>query len=199
MRKFPNSFSDLLEVSARPLKKGDRLLLTSTDWYTSAKFAPDRVLREVCIWDGYMEAGAALVDETERQPLMRNVLLFPILFNYRHGLEVAMKWVVEHFGSTVNVTLDARNHDLWELWQKCRCILDTTGTYDEPLTALEQLVKEFHELDKGSLSFRYSDNKNGEIIPLPDEAIDLQNIQDVMGGVNNFFKGAIGILSDRLL
>jgi hypothetical protein len=59
MCKFPNT-----------PKKGDRLLRSSDDdWLMTAMFAPDPVQREVCLWRGYMKAGAALIDEAQRQPL----------------------------------------------------------------------------------------------------------------------------------
>jgi hypothetical protein len=39
------------------------------------------------------------------------------------------------------------------------------------------VVKDFHDLDKGSLSFRYAQDKNGMTIRLPNEPFDLQNIK----------------------
>jgi hypothetical protein len=99
-------------------KKGDRLLKFSDDWDRSASFRPDQLTRDAFIWDGYMTAGAALIDEAERTPTDRDVLVYPILFNYRHGLEAAMKWTIEQYGGLAEVSLGANaNHDLWNLWK----------------------------------------------------------------------------------
>src|SRR5262245_35639735 len=89
-----------------------------TDWDTSAGFEAHQLARDAFIWDGYMTAGAALIDETERRPSDRDLLIYPILFNYRHGLEAAMKWTIEQYGLFfANIVLEPndRNHDLWGL------------------------------------------------------------------------------------
>jgi hypothetical protein len=198
MRKFPKTFSDILTIEHRWPKKGDRLLRTSDDWQTAASFTPDQISRDVFIWDGFMTAGAALIDEVERRPHQRYTLIYPILFNYRHGLETAMKWTIERYGSLADVALDAQDHDLWSLWNKCKTILLAvpTSDNDEPLKAVEQVVKEFHDLDKDAVALRYSKTKKGATMLLPDKPIDLENMQHVMEAVDNFFKGADGFLSN---
>ena len=147
-----------------------------------------------------MTAGAALIDEVERRPHDRYTLIYPILFNYRHGLEAAMKWTIEQYGRLAEVALDERDHDLWALWKKCRAILLAVPTSDddEPLKAVEQIVKDFHDFDPFAVNLRYSKNKDGVTVPLPDKPIDLQNTQRVMEAVDNFFKGADGMLDNML-
>jgi hypothetical protein len=95
MRTFPKTFTDILTMRHLWPKKGDRLLRSSEDSNASATFIPHQLARDAYIWDGYMMAGAALIDEAERRLTDRDVLVYPILFNYRHGLEVAMKWTIE--------------------------------------------------------------------------------------------------------
>ena len=159
-------------------------------------------MREVCLWRGYMKAGAALIDEAQRQPLHRNLLLYPILFNYRHGLETAMKWIIELSGGLGNVEREERDQqDLLALWRKCRTIFESVPELngDEALEAVERVVKDFHDIDKNATSFRYSKNQNGAMITLPDKSIDLQNVRDIMEGVDNFFHEAYLLLSDIVL
>jgi hypothetical protein len=196
MRKFPKKFSDILTIERRWPKKGDRLLVSSNDPQTAASFAPHQVSREAFIWEGYMTAGAALIDEAQQRPHHRDTLLYPILFNYRHGLEVAMKWTIERYGHLVNVELAVLDHDLWSLWEICKAILTAVPTSDddEPLKAVEQVIKDFHDLDRHGMALRYSKNKAARVILLPDKSIDLENVQRVMEAVDNFFKGADGLL-----
>ena len=84
------------------------------------------------------------------------------------------------------------HHNLWELWRVCKTVILELGSNgeDEALRAVEKVIKEFHDLDQGSFSFRYSTDKKGMVIPLPNVSIDLSNIKDVMEGVTNFFDGA---------
>ncbi len=195
------TFSDILTMRNLWPKKGDRLLPSTDDLNTAATFIPDQLARDAFIWDGYMTAGAALIDEAERRPQDRYVLVYPILFNYRHGLETVMKWTIERYGSLANVRLDPndRDHDLWTLWKQCKEIFVATapaGDDDEPLRAVEQIVKDFHDLDRSAVALRYSKTKDGVAIMLPNKPIDLANLQRVMEAVDNFFKGADGMLSD---
>jgi hypothetical protein len=48
--------------------------------------------------------------------------------------------------------------------------------------------------EPGAAQFRYSTKKNGKVVRLPDFAIDLEHLGDVMEGVNNFFTGVDGQL-----
>jgi hypothetical protein len=145
MRTFPKKFTDIPTMPYLWPKKGDRLLRSSNDWDSAAAFTPRQLYRDVSIWDGYMTAGAALIDEAERRTVDRgDVLVYPILFNDRHGLEAAMKWTVEQYGGLANVSLDPSdlNHDLWSLWKQCKEILLAAalpGESDEALLVVEQI------------------------------------------------------------
>jgi len=199
MRKYPKTFEDILNQQYRWPKKGDRLLQPSGDWDTSAALENHPTARDAFIWDGFMTAGGALVDETEDRPFDRDQLIYPILFNYRHGLEMAMKWTIQHYGELADVAFDKRNHNLWSPWTRCKKIIVETrlpGDPDEPVRAVEQIVKDFHDIDKQSTAFRYSVDKNGCILELPTHRIDLKNLQEVMEGVNNFFQGSDGYLDN---
>src|SRR5215218_701822 len=108
--KRPTTFDEILERdSCRWPKKGDRLLKHSHDWDKGVEFDGDAYSRHVHIWSGYMRAGAALVDECQREAVDRHFLVYPILFNYRHGLEVAMKWIIDRYGGNAGVSLGEKS------------------------------------------------------------------------------------------
>ena len=160
MSKRPKTFTDLLDSAEnyRWPKKGDRLLRDSEDWDRGVEFSRDEISRHVHIWNGYMNAGAALIDACEEEPHER------------------------------------KHHDLWQLWKLCKQIVIEVGGEDESIPVVEQVIKDFHVLDKSALAFRYSRDKNGFLIALPDRTIDLENIRDVMEAVSGFFEGADGLL-----
>lgn len=197
MSKQPKTFTDLLDESKefRWPKKGDRLLRDSEDWNRGVEFSHDEVSRHVHIWSGYMTAGATLIDACEEDAYERHFLIYPILFNYRHGIELAMKWIIAMYGRYSSAKIgDIEHHDLWQLWKICKQILIEVGSDDEAIPFVEQVIKDFHDLDKSALAFRYSRNKKGVLIALPDGMIDLENIRDVMEGISGFFDGADGLL-----
>ena len=76
-------------LNSRWPTKGDQLLKVSSD--RDEGFPQDGVSRHVLLWDGYMAAGNALDDACRKDPLERHDLIYPILFCYRHGVELAMK------------------------------------------------------------------------------------------------------------
>jgi hypothetical protein len=197
MSKDPKSFMDILNLAQeyRWPKKGDRLLRDSDDWDRGVEFSNDEIARHVHIWSGYMGAGAALIEASEEDRNERHFLIYPILFNYRHGIELAMKWVIAQYGhySTVEIG-DIDHHNLLKLWELCKQIIIEVGSEHESIAFVELLIKDFHDLDKSALAFRYSRNKNGALIALPDGMIDLQNIREVMEGVSHFFDGVDGQL-----
>lgn len=184
-------------------KEGDRLLRAKNDWERGVAFEEQKVVREVFMWDGYMKAGAALVDHYEHgnSSAHGHEFVYPILYCYRHGLELAMKWIISRYGRFAGVSIrEHMHHNLCRLWKACKTVILELGSdgEDESLQAVERVVNDFHELDQGSFSFRYSTNKKGMVISLPDTSFDLSNIKDVMEGVNNLFTGADGQLDNNI-
>ena len=142
-----------------------------------------------------MSAAAALIDACEKDRPERQILIYPILFNYRHGIELAMKWIIVTYGRYSSAEIgEIEHHDLWQLWKLCRQVIIEVGSEDESILVVEQVIKDFHDLDKTALAFRYSRDKNRALIALPEGMIDLENIRDVMEAVGHFFDGADGQL-----
>ena len=195
MRNLPPSFGGLLDQPYRWPTKGDRLLRKTDDWDTGVDFSKDGISRHVHIWDGYMSAGEALVEDCRRNRQERHFMIYPILFAYRHAIELAMNWILTMYGSYG--AKDIAHHDLWQLWKLCREVIDAAhGDGDGSTDTVESIIKEMHDLDKSALAFRYGIDKNNNPPKLPEGLYDLENIRDVMTGVGHFFDGTDGMLSD---
>lgn len=196
---MPSTFLELANAmeNFRWPQKGDRLIRPSKDWDAAAEFSEDPNNRLVHIWTGFTSAGAALIAQCEREPLDRHFLIYPIFFNYRHGLELAMKWTLKTHDPQGSLP-DDFGHDLLKLWKLCRALIETVVSQDdaETIPIIEKIVEEFHVLDKSGTAFRYSTDKNGVAIKLPPDLIDLQNLRDVMKAVDNYFSGVDGQFSD---
>ena len=59
-----------------------------------------------------MMAGAVLVEQALHLEHERFGLLYPILFNYWHGLEVAIKWTLDRYGRYSAIETYDKNHNL---------------------------------------------------------------------------------------
>jgi hypothetical protein len=195
MARKPKSYDDILNGAYRWPKTGDRLLRASGDWDRGVSFATDVISRHVHIWSGYFSAGAALIEAAENDHGEGQILIYPVLFSYRHGIELAMKWVIMAYGRHTGVSgTGVEHHDLWKLWTLCKKVIEDGGGTDEAVAIVEQVIKDFHDLDKSALAFRYSRDRNGTLYPLPDTLIDLKNLRDVMEAVSHFFDGVDGLL-----
>ena len=172
-------------------KKGDRLLMQSQDCENAAEISSDVISRHVHIWDGNMRAGAVLIGACGENNPDRHSLIYPILLNYRRAIELAMKWIIFMYGRRATVQIDDyEHHDLWKLWCLCKLIIVEFGSEDEAIPVVEQIIKDFHDLDGSGQAFRYAYSKAGTLVELPNYPIDLPHIQDVMEGIGHFFDGA---------
>src|ERR1700733_12287308 len=84
----------------------------------SVAFSDHPVDRKIHIWEGYIKAGNALIDAACNLGVYdRGALTYPILFNYRHSLELAMKTIVNEYGGFSRETPLLKGHDLWRVWK----------------------------------------------------------------------------------
>src|SRR5271170_3390782 len=118
-------FENLLEPTEfRWPKFGDRLFVPATDWDSGVRFSGHHIARASHIWDGYMRAGSVLVDHCKEDTGAKFHLVYAIIFNYRHGLETAIKWVIDRYSEYTSLGTYERNHDLATLWKKCRAVIE---------------------------------------------------------------------------
>lgn len=192
-------FADILSQTFRWPQRSDRLFVGPSNPAHGAEFSGDTFSRDVFLGSGYMLAGAELVKVCLANEQKCHELIYPILFNYRHGLELSIKWVLDRYGRYSAIAKFERDHDLARLWKACRQVIEEVGGPggEEALDVVERIVLDFHSVDPKSFAFRYSRDKKGNPIRLPLEAIDLANLREVMESVSNFFMGVDGQLDDN--
>lgn len=145
------------------------------------------------IWRGYFKAGKLLAEECERRPFEINYLVYPMMFNYRHGLEVAMKEIISEYGRHANVYLsDDKDHNLLELWKAYEQLSGALNPHagDRSDKAISLLVQDFHSLDKGAVAFRYSTNKDGAEFKFASGVVTIARLRDVMDGCEHYFEAS---------
>jgi len=80
------------------------------------EFSNNPTIRHAYIWHGNMRTAEVLIDASKEDPYERSILIYPILFNYRHAIELAMKWIIKIFGHYSAVQPeDLEHHNLWKL------------------------------------------------------------------------------------
>jgi hypothetical protein len=175
----------------------DRLLGKVLSWNNVTSFSAHPDERPALMLRGYFRAGHVLVEKCSKNLNEAHALIYPILFCYRHALEMAMQGIVSAYGHRYGVSLPTKkDHNLDPLWKCCKAIFTHPDNKSAAVGAsrVEKVIKQFHSLDIRNEAFRYSEKKDGTFIPLPNDAIDLINLREIMKRLESFFTGAEGHL-----
>jgi hypothetical protein len=158
---------------SRPPKKGDVLFLSVSseegnrdDWELNAVVgkADDYAYSE-----GYRLAGRIVADHVIQKPLDADFLVYPIVFLYRHYVELQLKRLIPMGALLVNQVIDRNRllkHPLDELWALFEPILQeaaqgTGAATPEEIEGLSWYVSELNKFDPGSFSGRYPLDRQG--------------------------------------
>jgi hypothetical protein len=169
--------------------KGDQIFSHGSD----ARPADNIGERYYRLGKGYKLAGDVLVQNFLGEPHDHDNLIYPILYCYRHYIEVTLKEIVENHGQWVGIILQKKDHDLPRLWKLFFqiALVYHNDPSDEAAVAVSGCIDEFAQVDPGSFAFRYArDKRSDALIPLEFGTIDLVNVLDVMNGLQNFFECA---------
>jgi hypothetical protein len=192
-----HSFEELLKTEFRWPRQGDRPFVAADAPFDNANIADDGFTRLVLMMEGYKEAADLMVEAAAENRRMRDMLVFPIIFNYRQFLELSLKYQLATFGPAVGVEPNWRTHDLLELWGEFLEMLERYGTPDpdEADPIVGEIVLEFAKIDPGSYSYRYPVDRQGRPLPVAYRDLYLPTLADVMEAVAGYFTGSDGYLS----
>ena len=178
-------------INGRWPRIGDRIFSPGDDAWP-AKSLEERNYR---LGAGYKRAGDVLAQNLFGEARDHDNLMYPILFCYRHYIEIALKEIIERYGQWVNVVLRGKkDHELPKLWKLFLQIAVAYGNDPsyEAAQAVSACIEEFANYDPNGFAFRYAtDNSRRRVlIPLEFGPINLVNLHDVMNGIANFLECA---------
>ncbi|MGD0118743.1 MAG: hypothetical protein ABSD30_11810, partial [Candidatus Binatus sp.] len=122
--------------------------------------------RHFLMMRGYFRAGHVLVGKCCENPNEKFAMVYPILFCYRHALEMTMKWIISSYGPRYGVPLPTKkNHKLDPLWRCCKAIFThpDIASHMDVVSRVERVIKQFHRLDPLAEAFRYPAKKDGTL------------------------------------
>ncbi|MDF1685871.1 MAG: hypothetical protein ACJAXQ_000240 [Parvibaculaceae bacterium] len=121
---------------------------------------------------GYLSAAKLLARIVIYSGHGLDTVVYPIVYLYRHFTEIQLKKLIEqgaHIrGESISNKLEKvlNGHNLMQLWNGFKPFLeDVAGAengFEDTMTGMESLINQLHEVDPGSLAFRYGhSNKSG--------------------------------------
>lgn len=191
------TFESILETEFRWPEPKDKPFVVADDPLDNANVAEDDFTRLIFMRDGYKSAADLMVQATGSDRPTRDVLVFPIIFNYRQFLELSLKYQLAVFGPAVGIEPNWSSHDLAKLWSEFLVVLNLYGTDDpdEVDPVVGEIILEFAKIDPGSYSYRYPVDRKGNPLPVAYSKLHLPTLADVMNGVAGYFSGCDGYLS----
>ena len=178
-------------------EKGDLLFTSGDDWWHNACL--DRFPNWELYTIGYKTAADVLVEYVKGSRRDQDVLVFPVVFLYRHYLELCLKRLIEWGKELLDENPDfPKQHELDKLWHVCRPILSRLepSIPKQDLEAIEEAIRQFCAIDPSSEAFRYPLTKKGQKSISPDvRYINLRQLAEVMEKVASFFDSASMMVS----
>lgn len=151
---------------------------------------------------GYKRAADLLVEHAIITHSNQDTLVYPIVFLYRHYLELRMKDIIKDG----NLLLDSpesypKGHNISKLWEKCKVIIKklngSNGIMDE-IKAVDENITEFSKIDPKSMAFRYPTDREDKPSLPGIKYINLGNLISVMMNIANFLDATCMMLCVEL-
>ena len=193
-----NGFESILNSKFRWPQVGDKPFTKSANRHRNATIDEYRHYRLELMIEGYKKAADLLVERAKQVRQDQDVLIFPIIFNYRHFIELSLKYLIATYGKLVNTEVNWKTHNLSEHWQTFIAVSNEYGMVDsdKSIAIAGQIVREFSTIDPNSSFFRYPVDRKGILLKINHEQIDFVRLQEVMNGLENFFNGCDGYMDN---
>jgi hypothetical protein len=152
-----DDINDLLNCRSRSLRLDDQLFAEAEDWSMNACLNWYHDPTELFI-DGYKEAGDSLVNSVADCRGTADSLIFPIVFLYRHYIELRLKSIIRDGCRLLDRGYKEKSeHQLSKLWPTVRGILVELWPdgSENDLKSMDMLIGQFEQVDPRSTSFRY--------------------------------------------
>jgi len=183
-----------------PDKKKKSLFSERKDWWNAARLEIGSKAEGLSIYSrGYKDAADRLVEYAQTDKTSINLLVFPILFLYRHYLELALKEII--IAATRYLAMeqnDIKGHDLIRLWERVKGLI-SEANLDIPnteMSAVANQISQFHKLDESSETFRYPVDNKGNIFKNLSEYINIENVKEIVDGLHAWCFGLVCVLGE---
>lgn len=159
---------------------------------------------EINYVDGYLEAAKVLADTLIEKEMTgsRDTLAMPILYNARHGLELALKYSVSRLGRLGLMTerQGTADHHIFSYWRALDDANIADGGTRDAIAGLEPYVRSLARIDDDGQQLRFHETIDGKPSLDGIAVVNLPHIRDSvarMGEVVDALTRRISILEEE--
>ena len=188
--------------SVMPLNNTDKLFLSSNNFYDSL-LNRGIYLNEVHFPEAYFNTAILLLTmiQLTNTNSIRDGLIYPALFCFRHYLELIMKDTLNYYNGYSKVVAEDvahREHRLYQLWNSLSAYIEE-GMEKK---IMERLISELHNIDPKGELFRYPyELSEDDCKLLPNIALsgllEVENLKNVMLKMYQFMDGINSLAYER--
>jgi hypothetical protein len=184
-----------------PPRKGDKLFRGDLrDWKNNACL---RDGDEYAYREGYRRGAQILVRAVEESACDQDFLVYPIIFLYRHHIELVLKRVITQAPYLIERALTKTENDhlekhrldlLWQDFKPMASALTEAAGWDElpreDVEGIDDYIRQIFEVDPSSYSLRYAHSKKGDpSLPKDLTHINLRHFGELMERLANYLGG----------
>ncbi len=201
-------------LTPEPPRKEDVLFRDGLeDWWNNACLNVVASGDEHGYTEGYRRGATLLVEHVMEHQRDQDYLVYPVIFLYRHHIELALKNIIGHMPYVLDQEFTQAEekhlgkHRLDLLWQnlkpKLGAMADIAGWARLPnddLEGIDSYIRQLTALDPDSFSFRYTRSKKGApSLPLELKRINLRHFAEMMERLADYLDGldtAVSVLEE---
>jgi len=181
-------------------RKGTKVFDASGDWWHNAclNTMANATLAYAL---GYKLAADAVVQHVEEHRRYQDFLVYPVVFLYRHYIEIRLKEIVTQGSILLASPKRApKTHNLQNLWGHARRTLEelSLGEPVEDSEAVEELIGQFHEVDPSSTAFRYPRDTRGHGSVCGMQTVNLRHVATLMKDSGAYLDAACDWIAEYL-
>lgn len=168
------------------------------EWWLNACLPS--VLSWTAYQEGFRRSVKVMAEHVAESNRDQDFLIYPLLFCGRQVIELGLKAVILAARASLDESRSVpASHQLGELWQEARTLLERTGQVPESeapesFAAVTDAIAEWEEVDRSSTAFRYPQTKRGgtsfSVGPegeMP-ERISIRNVAKRVDDLDAFFR-----------
>ena len=155
--------------------------------------------------EGFFQAGFRIIERIEDGAWTLDILIYPLIFNFRHGIELYIKHFIviserlQNGSETMN-----KNHSLisnWDIAEKSLLRLQHSWFDQLELAIAKDIIRDVVQVDPNNQVFRYPEDRNGKVFFDDFSVINAEVLRDGMKLLFELFEkwesGLIALCGDH--